>query len=140
VDQEASRPSERSPVAQGYPQVSNSSALQAKDEVAWAGEGVTAGTSIERFGQGDRQTLSHRGDRVLNVSFGTQRRRVRIENGGEPEVFRLAGDRGGEKPIFRGSGIRKPRCRGWRGGGILASLALRNEQGPVRSSILRSRS
>src|SRR5271168_1846335 len=110
-------------------------ASQAKDELAWAREGVTARTSIERFRQGDRQALAHRGDRIGDVSFGTGRRRVRIENGGKRQVFRDAGGLRGEKLIFRGSGIRRRRCRGWRGGGILASLAPRNEQGPVRSSI-----
>ena len=93
----------------------------------------------EVSGQRDRQLSSDGRDRVLDVPLGSDRRRLGVVDGWKVEVFRGAGALRGEWPLVRGSGSRKRRCTAWRGDGNLASLALRNARGRVRSSVPRSR-
>src|SRR5271170_7741980 len=96
-------------------------------------ERMAARTSVERPGEGDGQSLSHGGDRVLDVALGSDRGRLGVLDDGEGQGLRGAGVLRGERPLSRGSGIHRRRCRAWRGDGILASLVLRNGRGRVRS-------
>src|SRR5271155_1740670 len=112
---------------------SNSTVSQARIMRRLLHERVAARTSVERPGEGDGQSLSHGGDRVLDVALGSNRGRLGVLDDGEGQGLRGAGVLRGERPLSRGSGIHRRRCRAWRGDGILASLVLRNGRGRVRS-------
>src|SRR5271170_4250363 len=111
----------------------NSTVSQARIMRRLLHERVAARTSVERPGEGDGQSLSHGGDRVLDVALGSNRGRLGVLDDGEGQGLRGAGVLRGERPLSRGSGIHRRRCRAWRGDGILASLVLRNGRGRVRS-------
>ena len=76
-------------------------------------ERVAARTSVERPGEGDGQSLSHGGDRVLDVALGSDRGCLGVLDDGEGQGLRGAGDRreqphskcrGGKRLIRHGEG------------------------------------
>src|SRR5260370_29231014 len=103
-----------------------------------------AWTSWNASGERPDQSSSQSGDRVRDVTFGPDRRRLWVDNRREAQVAgatrRDEGQRGESSPV-RGSGIRKPRGTAWRGGGRLANLGLRSVQAraPVSAPDNRAR-
>src|ERR1700735_2649689 len=77
-------------------------------------ERLAARASVERPGEGDGQSLSQGGDRVLDVALGSDRGRFGVLDDGEGQGLRGAGVLRGERPLSRGSGIHRRRCRAWR--------------------------
>src|SRR5258707_12175257 len=95
---------------------------------------VAAWTSNEAPGEGDGETSSHGGDRVGDVSFGPDRRRLWIGNRRERQAAGVFGWHmvlRGEASPPRGAGNPKRRCTGSRDGENLASPFPRNGRGPV---------
>src|SRR5208337_1836975 len=93
----------------------------------------------EGFGQRDRELSADRRDRVFDVSFGSDRRRLWVLDGRVTEPSGDAWGLRGESPLVRGSGSHKQRCTVLRDDENLAIPALRNERGRVRFSVPRSR-
>src|SRR5258705_13219293 len=95
---------------------------------------VATRASREGPGESDDEASPHGGDRVRDVAFGSDRRRLWVGNPGEWQIARAAGRkvvlRGGGGPVRR-SRSRRRRCRVWRDGGSRATRALHNHQGRV---------
>jgi Winged helix-turn helix len=92
---------------------------------------VAARASREGPGEGNDEPSAQGCDRVRDVSFGSDRRRLWVENGREQQIPRRA-RRGlvlrGEGHRVRRSGSRRRRSRASRDGGNRASRALRHRQ------------
>jgi hypothetical protein len=84
-------------------------------------ERVAAWASVERSGEGDCQSLSQGGDRVLDVTLGSDRGRLGVVDDGEGQGLPAAEVLRGERPLSRGSRIHRRRCRAWRGGVVMES-------------------
>src|SRR4051812_34230395 len=83
--------------------------------------GVTKGTSRQGGCEGDDQVSADRCDRVGDISFGTDGRRLGVDDFGERQTSRINRRhcrrlRGEPSPAQR-SGRRKPRCTRWRDDG-----------------------
>src|SRR5260370_11109848 len=95
---------------------------------------VATRASRESSGKGGDKAPPHRGDRVRDVAFGSDRWRLWVGNPREWQVARAAGRnvvlRGGWA-LVRGSRSPRRRCRVWRDGGSRAIRALHNHQGRV---------
>src|SRR5207244_1116144 len=87
---------------------------------------VATRASREGPGESDDEESSHGGDRVWNVAFGSDRRRLWVGNPREWQIARAAGRKvvlRGEWRRVRRSRSRRRRCRVWRDGGSRATPA-----------------
>ncbi len=93
---------------------------------------ITARASREAPGEGGDEASPQGGDRVRDVPFGSDRRRLWVGNPRERQVSGAAGRQlvlRGEKRRVRRSRSRKRQYTGWRGGGSRATRALHSRQG-----------
>src|SRR5271155_2332561 len=93
---------------------------------------IATRASREGPGEGGDEASPHGGDRIRDVAFGSDRRRLWVDNTREWQIARAAGRdlvlRGGWRPVRR-SGNRKRRYRVWRDGGSRATRALHSHPG-----------
>src|SRR5271163_4814571 len=64
--------------------------------------GLATRAAQEVSGKGDCELSSDGRDRVFDVSFGSDRRRLGVWDAGIGETFRAAGRQRGESPLVRG--------------------------------------
>ena len=100
--------------------------------LGFANRRVAARASRERPGERDDEVSAQGCNRVWDMSFGSDRRRLWVGNRGEGQIP----SRARRKSVLRGEGrrvrrsrSRRRRYRGWRDGGSRATRALRNHQG-----------
>ena len=92
---------------------------------------VAAGTSRQGGCESDDQVSADRRDRVCEMSFGTDGRRLGVDDLWEYQTSRIYRPLRGEAWPARRSRRHKPRCTAWRDGGSRASRALHSVPGPV---------
>jgi hypothetical protein len=96
---------------------------------------VTARTSYQGGCEGDDQVSAHCRDRVCDMSFGTDRRRLGVCNFGKRQASRTDQRRRrrlrGKALPARRSGRHRPQCTAWRDDGSRASRAPRSARDPV---------
>jgi hypothetical protein len=106
---------------------------------------VTARTSRQGGCEGDDQMSTHRRNRVGDMSFGADGRRLGVCNFGEPQASRIDRWRRrqlrGEPSPARRSGRHRRRYTAWRDGGSRASRVPRSARGraPVSAPGNRAR-
>src|SRR5271165_3258767 len=65
-------------------------------------QGLATGAAGEGSRQRDREASSDRGDRIFDVPFGSDWRRLGVWDARIAEAFRAAGGLRGESPLVRG--------------------------------------
>src|SRR5215471_7541770 len=103
---------------------------------------IATGASRQGPGEGDNEAPTHCADRVGNMPFGSDRRRLWVDNPREWQIARAAWRNlvlSGEGRLARLSGSRMRRYRGWHGDGNRATRAPHNRRGRVPASAPDSR-